>query len=171
MGVSRAGRFAAVTNYRGGQEPRARESRGALVTKFLSSSIAPGPYVKSLEGQLYSGFNLLLADAGELWWASNRDGTPRRLEPGVYGLGNLLLESPDVEPHKARFAPALEPAPALEAMFSSLAPARIVNPTYGTRCSTVLLKSAAGGVRYAERSFDPAGADGETVHHEFIIRA
>jgi uncharacterized protein with NRDE domain len=171
MGVSRAGRFAAVTNYRGGQEPRARESRGALVTRFLAGTEDPGRYIRNLKQTLYSGFNLLLADAGELWWASNRDGTPRRLEPGVYGLGNLLLESPDVEPHKARFAPALEPAPALEAMFSTLAPARIVNPAYGTRCSTVLLQSAAGGVRYAERTFDPAGADGETVHHEFIIRA
>jgi uncharacterized protein with NRDE domain len=171
MGVSRSGRFAAVTNYRGGQEPRAVESRGALVTRFLLGNESPGSYIDKLKNTSYSGFNLLASDGKELWWTSNRDGTPRRLEAGVYGLGNLLLESADVEPHKARFADALDPAPALEAMFSVLAPARIVNDRYGTRCSTVLLQSAAGRVRYAERSFDASGADGETVHHEFIIRA
>ena len=171
MGVSRNGRFAAVTNYRGGLEPRATESRGALVTRFLAEGLPSETYVKGLQGKIYSGFNLLACDGRELWWASNRDGTPRRLEPGIYGLGNLLLESADVEPHKARFAPALDPAPALEAMFSVLAPARIVNPAYGTRCSTVLLQSAAGRVRYAERTFDSAGAEGETVLHEFIIRS
>jgi uncharacterized protein with NRDE domain len=170
MGVSRAGRFAAVTNYRGAHEPRATESRGALVSRFLAGGDAPSSYVKGLKEKLYSGFSLLVADEDELWTDSNRDGEPKRLEPGVYGLGNLLLDSPDVAPHKQRFLPALDPAPAMEALFSVLAPARIVNPTYGTRCSTALLKFADGRVRYAERGFDSSGADGETVHHEFIIR-
>src|ERR671925_2410141 len=49
MGVSRSGRFAAVTNYRGAREPRAVESRGALVSRFLSSAQKPGPYVASLQ--------------------------------------------------------------------------------------------------------------------------
>jgi uncharacterized protein with NRDE domain len=169
MGVSRSGRFAAVTNYRGAHEPRAAESRGALVTRFLAGTDRPSKYVAQLKETLYSGFSLLVADDEELWTESNRDGAPKRLEPGIYGLGNLLLDSPDVDPHKQRFAPALDPAPAIEALFSVLAPARIVNPTYGTRCSTVLLKSADGRVRYAERGFDSSGADGETVHHEFII--
>ena len=171
MGVSRAGRFAAVTNYRGGQEPRAAESRGALPTRFLDGTDRPGPYVEHLKNTLYSGFSLLACDGEELWSVSNRDGAPRRLEPGVYGLGNLLLDSADVTQHKQRFTPALEPSPAVEALFSVLAPARIVNPTYGTRCSTVLLISVDGRARYAERSFDASGADGETVQHEFIIAA
>ncbi|OAI51153.1 hypothetical protein AYO46_08595 [Betaproteobacteria bacterium SCGC AG-212-J23] len=171
MGVSRSGRFAAVTNYRGGQEPRAIESRGALVTRFLAGREKPSTYVETLKNTLYSGFSLLVTDGEALWSVSNRDGAPRRLEPGIYGLGNLLLDSADVTPHKERFTVALDPAPAMEALFSVLAPARIVNATYGTRCSTVLLKSAEGRVRYAERSFDSSGADGETVHHEFIIAA
>ena len=170
MGVSRAGRFAAVTNYRGAHQPRAVESRGALVTRFLAGTDRPSKYVEQVRNTLYSGFSLLVSDGEELWADSNRDGAPKRLEPGIYGLGNLLLDSPDVEAHKQRFVPALDPAPAMEALFCSvLAPARIVNPTYGTRCSTVLLKSADARVRYAERSFDSSGADGETVHHEFII--
>ena len=47
MGVSRGGRFAAVTNYRGAQEPRAAESRGALVSRFLANGTRPGEYVEN----------------------------------------------------------------------------------------------------------------------------
>src|SRR5215470_12763831 len=69
MGVSRSGRFAAVTNYRGGTEPSAAESRGALVAKFLETSSPPGAYLDSVEKRKtsYSGFNLLVCDGEELW--------------------------------------------------------------------------------------------------------
>jgi uncharacterized protein with NRDE domain len=165
MGVSRSGRFAAVTNYRGAREPRAVESRGALVSRFLASDQGPGAYVCAIKKDLYSGFNLLAGDGRELWWMSNRDGEPRRLAPGVYGLGNALLDSPEVEPAKREFAAAVEPGPAVEPLFAALAKARIVNPEYGTRCSTVLLQGER--IRYAERSFAADGAEGETVHYDF----
>jgi uncharacterized protein with NRDE domain len=165
MGVSRSGRFAAVTNYRGAKEPRAAESRGALVSRFLSNRETPAAYVQGLKKGLYSGFNLLATDGEELWWMSNRNSAPRRLDPGVYGLGNALLDSPDVEPGKQAFAEAVEPAPAVESLFAALGTARIVNPEYGTRCSTVLLKGAR--IRYAERVFAPDGAEGDTRHYEF----
>jgi uncharacterized protein with NRDE domain len=164
MGVARSGRFAAVTNYRGATEPRAAESRGALVTRFLESNEKPEPYLKSINAGQYSGFNLLVADE-ELWSMSNRDGPARRLAPGLYGLGNTLLDAPEVSRPKERFAAAL--APAVEPLFSLLAESKIVNPRYGTRCSTVLLVSDNRKIRYAERSFSPDGADQETVHHEF----
>lgn len=167
MGVARGGRFAAVTNYRGAREPSAKHSRGALVTEFLAGNDKPGEYINGLEKDSYSGFNLLVADQGDLWWTSNRDGAPRRLEPGVYGLGNLLLESPEVEPAKQRFLGAMDPAPAVEPLFSVLAPAKILSPEYGTRCSTVMLRAGDGAIRYAERSFDAAGVDGETRQFEF----
>jgi uncharacterized protein with NRDE domain len=114
-------------------------------------------------GAKYSGFNLLVADRTELWWMSNRDGTPRKLEPGYYALGNLLLDSPDVQPIKAL---AADTPPAVEALFSLVAQAKILNPEYGTRCSTVLLDSGKD-VRYSERSFGPDGADGGTRHFHF----
>lgn len=165
MGVSRSGRFAAVTNYRGAKEPRAAESRGALVSRFLGNGMAPAKYFEGLKASLYSGFNLLASDGRELWWMSNRDGAPRRLEPGMYGLGNALLDSADVEPAKRDFTAAIEPGPAVETLFSALQKARIVNPEYGTRCSTVLLKGAR--TRYAERAFDRTGEALETRHYEF----
>lgn len=163
MGISRGGKFAAVTNYRGGTEPRAAHSRGALVTGFLSGGETAGAYIESViaKSGSYSGFNLIASDGAELWWLSNRDGSPRRLEPGIYGLGNALLDSPDVEPRKRRFHEALRSGAAVEPLFSVLAEARIVDPVYGTRCSTVFF-----GRRYVERSFAPDGTEQDTLHYE-----
>jgi uncharacterized protein with NRDE domain len=164
MGVSRGGRFAAVTNYRGPREPRAAESRGALVTRFLDNGQTPGEYIGSLVPKCssYSGFNLLLSDGDQLWWMSNRGGEPRRLAPGVYGLGNTLLDSPEIEPSKQRFSDAISSGVAVEPLFSVLKAARIVDAVYGTRCSTVFF-----GRRYAERSFSADGADQDTLHYLF----
>ena len=166
MGVARTGKFAAVTNYRGAREPSAPHSRGALVTGFLMNGQAPGEYIRGIEKASYSGFNLLASDGKEFWWISNRDGTPRRLEPGIYGLGNLLLDSPEVEAAKQRFRDAIIPAPAVEPLFAALEKARIIDPDYGTRCSTILISSKTS-IRYAERPFAPDGEAGETLHFDF----
>ena len=162
MGVSRGGRFAAVTNYRGGTEPGAAESRGALVTRFLDG--ASVPQLAERKGA-FSGFSLLAADGAELWWLSNRDGAPRRLAPGWYGLGNLLLDSPEVEGHKTRFRAS--PA-SLEPLFQVLEPARILDERYGTRCSSVLLQGAE--TLFAERAFDSKGHEETTLRYEFSTR-
>ncbi len=165
MGISRSGRFAAVTNYRGAHEARAAESRGALVTSFLDGNEKPAAHLRQIKADQYSGFNLLVSDGEELWSMSNRDGPPRRLGPGIYGLGNTLLDAPEVDDAKTRFREILEQAPAVETLFGALAPARILSPAYGTRCSTVLLKGLR--TRYAERVFAPDGAPGDTLHYEF----
>ncbi len=166
MGVSRSGRFAAVTNYRGARDANAKQSRGALVTGFLagdsSSKAFAGKTAKAKAG--YSGFNLLAADRDELWWLSNRDGAPRPLAPGYYALGNFLLDSPDVMQVKSRF----EASPvAIESLFALLAAAKIVAPGYGTRCSTVVLAGSDGRVQFAERPFDREGQAGTTARYEF----
>ena len=163
MGVARGGRFAAVTNYRGATEPRAAESRGALVARFLEGNEKPEAYLKSIKPAQYSGFNLLVADK-ELWSMSNRDGPPRRLEAGLYGLGNTLLDAAEVDRPKERFAATR--GPAVEPLFTLLAESKIVNERYGTRCSTVLIRGK-NRIRYAERSFSPDGAGQETLHYEF----
>src|SRR5688572_28862167 len=162
MGVWRSGKFAAVTNFRGAHEPRAAQSRGALVSRFLRNGDAAGPYVNSIEGNAYSGFNLLACDGDELWSISNRGGAARRLGPGIYGLGNTVMDAPEVEGSKQRFAAALAAGAAVEPLFAVLARAMILNPAYGTRCSTVSI-----GRRYAERSFAPDGAELDTLQYEF----
>jgi uncharacterized protein with NRDE domain len=171
MGVARDGRFSAVTNYRGAREPRAKESRGSLVTGFLTDGAGPREFVAGVVQRAaeYSGFNLLAADGDELWWFSNRGDGARRLEPGIYALGNELIDAPDTVPVRQQFARLLEGSFSIESLFEVLAPARIVSPAYGTRCSTVLLRGSAGRVQFAERSFDSAGTEGETLRYEFSL--
>jgi uncharacterized protein with NRDE domain len=159
MGVSRGGRFAAVTNYRGGTEPGAAESRGSLVTRYLGGEAVPQLAERK---SAFSGFNLLASDGDALWWLSNRDAEARQLPPGWYGLGNLLLDSPDVEPHKRRFR---DSPLSLEPLLGMLARAKIVNERYGTRCSSVMLWGES--VRFAERAFDAGGVELETLHYEW----
>ena len=159
MGVSRGGRFAAVTNYRGGTEPGAAESRGSLVTKYLGGAEVPQLAERK---SAYSGFNLLASDGNALWWLSNRDSEARQLAPGWYGLGNLLLDSPDVDAHKQRFR---ESPLSIEPLFGVLAQAKITNERYGTRCSSVLLWGKE--LRFAERAFDANGAEQETLRYEW----
>ena len=173
MGVSRAGRFAAVTNYRGGRDPKAAESRGILVSRFLESTASARDYVSDIarRGSAYSGFNLFADDGRELWWCSNRDSAARFLDKGIYGLGNLLLDTPEVTEPKQRFTDSIGPGPAIEPLFSVLAAAKIIAPEYGTRCSTIVLKGSDGRVRFAERPFDPAGAEGVTTRYEFRVRS
>lgn len=162
MGVSRNGRFAAVTNYRGGTEPGAAQSRGALVTRYLEGIGVPE--LGERRGD-YSGFNLLAADGAELWWLSNRDGGPRRLMPGWYGLGNLLLDTPEIEEHKQHF---LQCPVSVEPLLGVLRKAKIVDQRYGTRCSSVLLQGAE--TRFAERAFGPDGGEEATLRYEFSTR-
>ena len=164
LGVARNGRFASVTNYRGGHDPNAAESRGALVSRFLLGGASAKKYVEEINTSMHSGFNLLVSDRDELWWLSNRGNGARRLDPGFYALGNLLLDTPEVMEIKSRF----EATPiAMEPLFSVLAAAKIVAPVYGTRCSTVLMMESGGRMQFAERAFDTAGADGSTLRYEF----
>ena len=172
LGVSRSGRFASVTNYRGGRDPNALESRGALVTRFLEGEMAAGDYIKDVasRGASYSGFNLLADDGAELWWCSNRDGNARKLAPGIYGLGNLLLDTAEVTEPKQRFAESVGPGPALEPLFTVLARSKIIASEYGTRCSTIVLKGGDNRCQFAERPFDPSGGDGVTTRYEFQLK-
>jgi uncharacterized protein with NRDE domain len=168
MGVSRSGRFAAVTNYRGGRDPNAVKSRGALVTDFLLNDSSSKAFMEKTEKtkNSFSGFNLLVADRDELWWLSNRNGAAKKLEPGFHALGNLLLNTPEVMDVKSRFEGI---GTAIESQFGLLATAKIVAPEYGTRCSTVLLAHGAGRMEFAERPFDASGAEGSTLRYEFPV--
>ncbi len=166
LGITRNGKFAAVTNYRGAHDPGAKESRGALVAGFLLSDSSSKTFAEKTEKIKggYSGFNFLAADRDELWWLSNRDGDPRPLAPGFYALGNFLLDSPDVMEVKSRFEAC---AVAIEPLFALLGTAKIVAPAYGTRCASVLLADADSRLQFAERLFDAQGVEGTTARYEF----
>lgn len=183
LGLRQDGRFAAVTNVREGAA-RGGRSRGLLPRDFLLGERSPAAYAADQDGAAHAGFNLLLADTQALWYCSNRDGAPRRLEPGVYGLSNHLLDTPwpKLVSAKARFAQALDSLPAFDRFFEILADQEIVpdpqlphsgvplewerllsavfvkSEAYGTRASTVLTWDRQSGARLEERRFGPGGA-------------
>jgi uncharacterized protein with NRDE domain len=98
LGVTRGGRFAAVTNYREPQAPeRALEfSRGHLVRDYLrDGTAAPGAHAARLLdcGDAYRGYSLLLGGPQELVYVSNRVDAPVAVPPGSHALSNHLLDT------------------------------------------------------------------------------
>ncbi len=120
MGVTRRGRFAALTNFRDASAPKkdGAPSRGALVADFLRGDAAAADYVAAARAGAgrYHGFNLLVSDEAELWSFSNVEGDPKLLGPGVWGLSNHLLETPwpKVTTARSRVQAALETADGAE---------------------------------------------------------
>ena len=198
LGVTRGGRFAALTNYResGANRPDA-PSRGALVSAFLRSQVPPGEYLERLrrDASGYNGFSLLVGDGAALCYFSNREGEIRSLVPGVYGLSNSLLDVdwPKVQSGKSRLAAALDGGPNADALLAllddtgraadhelpstgvsaewerRLSSLRIVADGYGTRSSTALLVGADGDVSFVERSFGEDGNEAGIVRERFSL--
>ena len=108
MGVTRGGRFAAVTNYRELPPLPGLRSRGELVSAFLRGADAAEAYARAVEasGDAYNGFNLVVRDGDAAWYVSNRGDGARPLAPGVYGLSNHLLDTPWPKVVRARRAMA-----------------------------------------------------------------
>jgi uncharacterized protein with NRDE domain len=136
LAVDRQRRFGIITNFRDVQARRPEApSRGGLIPDWLQHGAGPAAFLGQLEprAQSYAGFNLLLNDADSLWYASNR--APRfaaELAPGLYGLSNLLLDTPwpKLTRVRERFAQWLAadaaagtptPAAASEPLFAMLA--------------------------------------------------
>lgn len=97
LGLTRTGRFAALTNYRDFRHPQHGErSRGLLVSDFLQSDAPPADYLDRLSrsGAKLGDFNLLVGDRHQLWYYSNRGTPPLEVPPGIHGLSNHLLDTP-----------------------------------------------------------------------------
>ena len=65
LGITKSGRFAAVTNVREFYQIDTKEnflSRGDLVKNFLNSSLSPEEYAQKVEANKYMGFNLVVSD-------------------------------------------------------------------------------------------------------------
>jgi uncharacterized protein with NRDE domain len=186
MGVTRQGRFAAVTNFRDPAERRSTaRTRGALVTEFLLGRDSPEDWLAALAARSgeYNGFNLILGDGESLWYYGSREGEARAIAPGVHGLSNHLLDEPWPKVVRANAAMRaalrkLDPAPALfEALADReaapdeflpqtgvgmdwerrLSSPLIIGPDYGTRASTVVIFSKAGDIRFEERTISENG--------------
>lgn len=189
LGIDRRRRFGVVTNFRDlVPAPAGAASRGELIPRYLAGAAAPGEFLGVLEHAAgsYGGFNLLLADAESLWYASNRNSPfARALCAGVHGLSNERLDTPWPKLRRVRrgFEEWLRTGSTAEGgeLFDLLADRErtpegsewerilsspfVLNESYGTRCSTILAIEAGGGCYLAERRFEPSGAcDGETAY-------
>ncbi|HRD65739.1 MAG TPA: NRDE family protein [Candidatus Competibacter sp.] len=97
LGITRTGRFAALTNYRDpARIVQNAPSRGRLVSDYLQGDEPAHAYLDRLVARAssYNSFNLLLGDGEELFYYANLAGEPRSLAPGLYGLSNHLLDTP-----------------------------------------------------------------------------
>jgi len=105
LGISRSGRFAAVTNIRDPSQTKpGSRSRGELCRNFLAGEESPQQYCDSLRPTFaeFAGYNLLIGDAISLIYVNNQQENICEVEPGIHGLSNGLLNSawPKVEQGK-----------------------------------------------------------------------
>ncbi len=95
LGVTRNGRFAALTNFSAGDPVQNYPaSRGELVADFLASDLPAGAFIDRLSHSKYAGFNLLVYDGTTLHYTTNKDFDDQQLGPGTYGLSNAELSAP-----------------------------------------------------------------------------
>ena len=196
--ADRNGRFATVTNFGETRRPEARKySRGLLVTDFLDSELSPADFLQSIDGDAYAGFNLIVGDAGDVAYASNRGTGIRRLEPGTYGLSNTLLDGPwhKIRRSKSQMLNLLGEDRINESYLMRLMADRqrapveqvetgrfdfdtahaltapfIVLPNYGTRCTTILIVDREGRWHFTERRFGPGGDKTGESRFVFVAR-
>jgi uncharacterized protein with NRDE domain len=196
LGITRGGRFAALTNYR---DPRLRRdeapSRGTLVRECLD---AGEPVARTMEtiatrSEQFAPFNLLAADSDSLALHESATGMTRRLDAGIHALSNHLLDTPwpKLRLARQRFEAALNAAERDDAFLQLLrddhpaedrelpdtgvglewerwlSPVFVRAPGYGTRSSTLLRVRIDGSVSFVDWSWDERGDLAGEVRHDF----
>ncbi len=186
LALDRAGRLAAVTNFRTVDATAAPRSRGELVAGYVTGALSLDAYSAALHGRSaeYGPFSLLLLDGADLRYVSNR-APSARLGHGVHALSNAAygVEWPKVRSARAGVEALLELRAPVDALFELLAERGpeasgegryqtahfIAGATYGTRSSTVVLVDRDRSVTFAERSFDAAGRISGEVRETFPL--
>lgn len=191
LGLSEHGRFAVVTNLYGFGPPVAeRASRGDLLKDFLAGD---GRYADlgAADYSEFNPFNLITVAEGKALVHSNRpDNEKAVLGHGIHGLSNGMVQQPWAKSPRLNGAledwmangsndseilfehlldqTTHEPAEPLgQSSPTGLQPEHsaifVRNPTYGTRCSTVVAVDRNGKGIFIERRFAASGsATGET---------
>ncbi|WP_022961728.1 NRDE family protein [Halopseudomonas pelagia] len=192
LGVTRAGRFAALTNIRAPGAHKGPQSRGALALDYLAGKETPKDYLQQLQSRRddYAGFNLLVGDLQQLWYLNSQTNQLQQLPPGIYGLSNASLDSdwPKLQRLRAKLADNLNAgADVLLDLLSDtqtypdqqlpqtgvslewerrLSATFILGEDYGTRASSLLKMDKQGGIVFVERRFAAMGvALGESCWH------
>jgi len=188
LGIARYGRLAAITNYR---DPKTIKknvpSRGLLVKEFLSQREDAEIYIEYIKkvGERYNGFSILLGDKNGIWSYSNRGNAIQRLDPGIHGVSNHLLNTPWPKVEKGKSAlgaivarqEEIDPEEVLNVLSDKSyppdgdlpdtgiglekermhSPLFVASEDYGTRSSSVILMERGGKTIFLERRFSPEG--------------
>ena len=198
LGITRTGRVALITNYRdlNNLKPNA-PSRGELVSNFLKSEVSADDYLASIaDPTSYNGFNLLVGNRKGLSWFSNKTEEKAKLDSGIFGLSNALLNTPWPKVGALKKGlkalvngKAIDPESLFKLLASSTRPADTALPDtgvglelerllssafinseqYGTVCSTIILIDKEDNVQFFERTFDGNGAVAGDVSFSFSV--
>ncbi len=173
-------------------------SRGHIVKDFLINDFSIERFSEKLidEGAGYNGYNLLYGNIDRLFYFSNYNNADKKIERGIHGLSNHLLDTPwfKVVKSKNEFEQVIKknnfttgdifkilsdstlspddqlPETGLdyerEKIISSIF---IKTEEYGTRCSTVVTVDKNNFVNFIERTFDKASKDFSEVTFSFQI--
>lgn len=192
LGITKTGRFAALTNFRDPSKPEAGKiSRGALVRDFLAGTSSPPDFLAELSPSDYTGFNLLIGDSSGLFYYNNLQSETSEISPGTYGLSNHFLDTPwpKVVKGKKYLSEYLSSHEEIEldALFTILANSEQANdaelphtgigldferklsamfiktPDYGTRSASVVLIDYDDNIIFAERTYEKGERSGEQV--------
>lgn len=198
LGVTRTGRFAAITNVR---EPARQvitsHSRGDITRDYLQSSDTPVDFLQGLQARAtqYAGFNLLVGDQQGLWFYSNRQPGIHELSPGTYGICNGHFDEPwpKLEDGKKAFTRQMQdsfnhqqllavllnthtyadhqlPDTGVPVEWERLLSSRFIqSEDYGTRAATVLTFDDRGCVDFREQNFTRHGVATHGISQQFTI--
>lgn len=197
LGLDKNGYFTAVTNYRDMHAIKEKAaSRGDLTKNYLISKSKPVHYLREIfeKKDQYNDFNLLVSDFQSLYYFSNIKAQITKLDSGVYGLSNHLLNTPwpKVKTGKRVFSsiikerdfstePLFELLQNVDVAMDKLLPNTglsgdmeramssifIKTPEYGTYSSTVLLVDYEGKCSFEERTFRP---NSPPLHTQYSIQ-
>lgn len=186
LGVTKLGKFSAVTNFRNPNQKKGTNSRGNLTADFLKTEVSTEDYLLKIQKNSaeFTGFNLLIGEINserdEFFYYSNIENKIRKLDKGLYGLSNHLLDTPwqKVEKGKRLLNEMIEKKDFTKEKFFNILSNKtlakdedlpktgigyekekllsaifIETPIYGTRCSTVLTFGKNFEIDFEERVF------------------
>jgi len=196
LGLTRTGRFSALTNHRNGLiKPRGISSRGQLPLQFLLGEMSCQSFIRDTETGRFDGFNQLIDDGGQLCYLSNRSPALQPVPHGIHGISNAVFDTPwpKLVAAKAAFKACIDserlsadnlisvmqdpttyhddllPQTGISIELERLLSARLIrSERYGTRATTAVLIRHSGETLVVEQNFDAAG---ETERSEFSFVA
>lgn len=196
LAVSRAGRWAAVTNLRGADRRPESRSRGSLVTDFVRSGDPPVNHLERLapESIHFGGFHLVGGDREEVAYLASAEREVRELEPGIHAFSNapagvewpkanaaregmsaVLAATTDAHAVSTELLQFLttRSAGALARGFTLLAEVErepfVLGDQYGTRSSTIVILDGEGTAIFRENTYGAGGTPLGTIDQRFCI--